>query len=244
MGARQPRLPEFGDADPNTYPLRSLQDLPLCERPAQRVAAVGVGGCALHELLAAIVGGPRQVEIAYSLLARYRTLGELSRTSVEELARTGGVGRSRAAALHAALELARRLQAERPPEGVVVRSPADVAGLLMARIGHLEQEHFVVLFLNTRNRLLGQELLYKGSLNASHIRLAEVFREAARRNCAALLVSHNHPSGDVAPSPEDVTVTRQIVQAGEVLDIEVLDHLVVSAQRYVSLRERGLGFDR
>ncbi len=128
-------------------------------------------------------------------------------------------------------------------ERYVVRSPADVAQFLMAEMSHLAQEHFRVLYLDTRNRLLGSETIYVGSLNASYIRVAEVFREAVKRNCAAVIVAHNHPSGDPTPSPEDVAVTRQLVSAGKLLDIEVLDHLVIGQQRFVSLRERGLGFE-
>jgi DNA repair protein RadC len=105
----------------------------------------------------------------------------------------------------------------------------------------MEQEHFVVLFLDTRNQVLAQETLYKGLLNSTHVRVCEVFREAIRRNCAAILVGHNHPSGDVSPSPEDVALTRKLAEAGRTLDVQVVDHLVVSASRFVSMRERGLG---
>jgi DNA repair protein RadC len=122
-------------------------------------------------------------------------------------------------------------------------SPADVVQLLMAEMAHLEQEHFRVLYLDTRNRLIGSDTVYVGSLNASHIRVGEIFRDAVKRNCAAIVVVHNHPSGDPSPSPEDVAVTRQIVAAGKLLDIDVLDHLVIGQQRFVSLRERGLGFE-
>jgi DNA repair protein RadC len=112
----------------------------------------------------------------------------------------------------------------------------------MAKLSAMEQEHFQVLYLDTRNRVLGSDTLYIGSLNTSHIRVAEVFREAVKRNCAALIVAHNHPSGDPSPSPEDVAVTRQLIEAGQLLDIELLDHLVIGHQRFVSLRERGLAF--
>jgi DNA repair protein RadC len=110
-------------------------------------------------------------------------------------------------------------------------------------MGHLEQEHFRVLYLDTRNRLMGSNTMYVGSLNASHIRVGEVFREAIKRNCAAIICVHNHPSGDPTPSPEDVEITRQLVDAGDLLDIELLDHLIIGQQRFVSLRERGLGFE-
>ena len=124
----------------------------------------------------------------------------------------------------------------------VVRSPADVAQLLMAEIGHEEQEYFKVLLLDTRNQLMANTTLYVGTVNANHIRVGEVFRDAIRRNAAAIIVAHNHPSGDPTPSPEDVEVTRQLVKAGEMVDVEVLDHLVIAPQRFISLRERGLGF--
>jgi DNA repair protein RadC len=133
------------------------------------------------------------------------------------------------------------LQIEAAGDKVQVRSPADAAALLMPEIGSLEQEHFVVLLLDTRNRVIGQEVLYKGSLNTSHIRVGEVFREAIRRNCAAILVAHNHPSFDCSPSPEDHALTRLLVEAGKTLDVDVVDHLIVSCKNFVSLRERGLG---
>ena len=154
-----------------------------------------------------------------------------------------GMGPAKTAQLKAALELGRRMLLAAPEDRPVVRSPTDVAQLLMAQMGHLKQEHFRVVFLDTRNRVLDSETVYVGSLNASYIRVAEVFREAVTRNCAAVIVAHNHPSGDPTPSPEDVAVTRQLVAAGKLLDIEVLDHLVVGMQRFVSLRERGLGFE-
>ncbi len=112
----------------------------------------------------------------------------------------------------------------------------------MTEMGLLEQEQLRVMLLDTKNRVTATETVYQGSLNTSLIRVGELFREAIRANCAALIVLHNHPSGDPSPSPEDVAVTRQIVQAGQLLDIEVLDHLIIGRQRFVSLKERGLGF--
>ncbi len=106
-----------------------------------------------------------------------------------------------------------------------------------------EYENFVILYLDTRNRVTAREILYKGSLNTSLVRIGEVFRGAVRRNCAAVIVAHNHPSGDPNPSPEDVALTRRLVEAGKLLEVEVLDHLVIGENRYVSLRERALGFE-
>jgi len=225
-----------------SYPTPALRYLPLRERPAYRVADQGAEACSLIELLAAIVGGSHQVEIAYALLERFGDVAGVAQAAAQELAQIHGLGEARAAALKAALELGRRLLLTEIGQAPQLRSPGDAAQLLMAEMAHLEQEHFRVQYLDTRNRMLGSETVYVGSLNASHIRVAEVFRDAVRRNCAAIIVAHNHPSGDPAPSPEDVAVTRQLVEAGKLLDVEVLDHLVIGRQRFVSMRERGLGW--
>jgi DNA repair protein RadC len=130
----------------------------------------------------------------------------------------------------------------RPAAHEPVRSPADAAAFLMAKLGHQDQEHLCVLCLNTRNRIQKLHTVYIGSLNTSAVRVGEVFKEPLRLNSASIIVCHNHPSSLVDPSPEDVLLTRQIVEAGKLLDCEVLDHLVVGAGRWLSLRERGLGF--
>ena len=139
--------------------------------------------------------------------------------------------------------MGRRIVHAQTPDQFCVRSPSDLAQLLMASLGHLEQEHLVVVYLNTRNVVISKETLYVGSLNASYIRTAEVFRGAIRQNAAAIIVAHNHPSGDPTPSPEHVTVTRGLYEAGKLVDIELLDHLVIGRQRFISLHERGLGFE-
>jgi len=223
-----------------------IKELPADERPRERLARAGEGALSTAELLAIIlrtgVGGENALALASRLLARYNGLPGLARASFAELQAEKGLGTAKTAQLKAALELGRRLLLASPEDRFIVRSPADVAQLLIAEMAHLEQEHFRALYLDTRNRLLGSDTLYVGSLNTSHIRVCEVFREAVKRNCAALIVAHNHPSGDPTPSPEDIEVTRQLVAAGNLLGIEVLDHLIVGQQRFVSLRERGLGF--
>ncbi len=224
-----------------------IRDLPVDERPRERLVHAGEGALSMAELLAIIlgtgVGGESALALATRLISRYGGLPGLARASFTELRAEKGLGLAKTAQLKAALELGRRMLLIAPEDRFVVRSPADVAQLLMAEMSHLEQEHFRVLYLDTRNRLLGSETVYVGSLNASHIRVSEVFREAVKRNCASIIVAHNHPSGDPTPSPEDVEVTRQLVAAGNLLDIEVLDHLIIGQQRFVSLRERGLGFE-
>ncbi len=224
----------------------TIKDLPLSERPRERLKQVGESALSTAELLAIIlrtgVGGESVLEVAQRLLSRYGGLSGLARASFSELEAERGMGEAKTAQLKAALELGRRMLLSAPDERYVIRSPADVAQLLMAEMGHLEQEHFRALYLDTRNRLLGAETIYIGSLNVSHIRVGEAFRNAIKRNCAAVIFAHNHPSGDPTPSPEDVEVTRQLIAAGNLLDIEVLDHLIIGQQRFVSLRERNLGF--
>jgi len=223
-----------------------IRDLPVGERPRERLAHFGEGALSTAELLAIIlrtgVGGISVLDLATRLLSSYNGLAGLARASFDELMAEKGLGEAKTSQLKAALELGRRMLSISPEDRFVIRSPADVAQLMMAEMAHLAQEHFRVLYLDTRNRLLGPETVYVGSLNASHIRVGEVFRDAVKRNCAAIIVVHNHPSGDPTPSPEDVEVTRQLVAAGNLLDIDVLDHLVIGQQRFVSLRERGLGF--
>lgn len=225
----------------------TIKDLPVQERPRERLARAGEGALSTAELLAIIlrtgVGGESVLAMARRLLSKFDGLPGLARASFAELRAERGLGNAKTAQLKAALELGRRMLLATPEDRLVVRSPSDVAQLLMAEMAHLEQESFRVLYLDTRNRLLGSDTLYVGSLNASQIRVGEVFRDAVKRNCAAIIVAHNHPSGDPSPSPEDVEVTRQLTAAGELLSIEVLDHLIIGQQRFVSLRERGLGFE-
>jgi DNA repair protein RadC len=225
----------------------TIKDLPVGERPRERLARAGEGALSTAELLAIILrtglGGENVLALATRLISKYDGLPGLARASFAELKAEKGLGQAKTAQVKAALELGRRMLLAAPEDRFTVRAPADVAQLLMAEMAHLEQEHFRVLYLDTRNRLLGTETVYVGSLNASHIRVGEIFRDAVKRNCAAIIVVHNHPSGDPSPSPEDVAVTRQIVAAGKLLDIEVLDHLVIGQRRFVSLRERGLGFE-
>ncbi len=228
-------------------PYITVKEMPEDERPRERLARVGPQALSSAELLAIIlrtgVKGENVVTMASRLLAQYGGLAGLSRADLAQLGQEHGLGPAKASQLLAALELGRRLMAESPEERFQIRAPQDAANLLIPLIGHQEQEHFVVLYLDTRNRVMDREVLYKGSLNTSLVRIAEVFRGAIRRNCAAIIVAHNHPSGDPSPSPEDVALTRRLVEAGKLVEVEMLDHVVIGQGRFVSLRERGLGFE-
>jgi DNA repair protein RadC len=149
---------------------------------------------------------------------------------------------AKAAQIKAAIELGRRLTLESPEERIAINSPADAAALVLYEMSALEQEHLRVMLLDRRNRVLETVEVYKGSVNSSQVRVGEIFKEAIRKNASCIVVIHNHPSGDPTPSPDDVAVTRAIVQAGKLLDVDVLDHLVIGQGKWVSLKERGLGF--
>ena len=224
----------------------TIHDLPQGERPRERLEHYGAGALSSSELLAIILrvgtGGENVVRVAERLLARYEGLPGLAQATVSELCQEKGIGPAKAVQIKAALELGRRLLVTAPHERPQMRSPADAANLLMAEMSLLPQEHLRTVLLDTRNRVLSIPTVYIGSLNAAQVRVGEMFREAIRANCAAMIVVHNHPSGDPTPSPEDVQVTRMIVEAGSLLNIDVLDHLIIGRQRFVSLKERGLGF--
>jgi DNA repair protein RadC len=212
----------------------------LCESPTWRICTLGASAASSLELLGVILGN---ADTALAVLNQFPTLSALAKANALEIENVRGVGPAGAARIKAALELGRRLLAGAPEDRPQIRAPADAAHLLMAEMSLLEQEHLRVMLLDTRNRVLTIVTVYVGSLNMSIIRVSEVFREAVRLNAASVIVAYNHPSGDPSPSPEDVSVTRNILAAGKLLDIEVLDHLVIGQQRFVSLKERGLAFD-
>ena len=224
-----------------------IRDMAENGRPRERLIQVGPGAVSTAELLAIILrtggNGENVLRLAERLLLKFGSIPGLARATIPELMSVKGIGQAKAVEIKAALEIGRRLMASAPEERPRVSSPADAANLLMSEMMFLEQEHLRLVLLDTRNRVLGTPNIYIGSLNTSVIRIGELFRAAIKANAAAFIVAHNHPSGDPSPSPEDINVTRQLVAAGKLLDMEVLDHIVIGHQRYVSLKERGLGFD-
>jgi DNA repair protein RadC len=219
-----------------------VKDLPLRERPVNRLREVGPTAVSTTELLACLLQTGEALRQAQELLTRFDGLPGLARASQSEITGVDGIGPAQAARLKAALEVGRRLMVYPTDERLQVRSPADAAQLLMAEMALLEQEQLRLVLLDTKNYVIGIPTIYIGSLNTTLIRIGEMFRYALKENCAALIVAHNHPSGDPTPSPEDVIMTSKIVEAGQLLNIEVLDHLIIGQGRFVSLKERGLGF--
>jgi DNA repair protein RadC len=221
--------------------------MPCEERPRERLRLHGPGALSNAELIAILLrtgaAGENVLALANRLLARLGGLPGLGRVSFSELCGQKSVGEAKAAQVLAALELGKRMISAQPDQRTVIRSPADVHTLLFAEMALLEQEHLRVVLLNTRNQVLCVREVYRGNVGSAVVRIAEVFREAVRDGCPSLVVAHNHPSGDPSPSAEDIALTRQVVEAGKLLGIDVLDHLVIARQGYVSLKERRLGFE-
>ncbi len=213
------------------------------EGPRERLRSRGVEALSSAELVALLLRtgarGCDAVDVARALIARSGGIDRLESAPACELAAVPGVGAAKAASLIAAFELGRRCASSHLPEGAPLRSPEDVFRHFGARLRRLSQERFVVLFLDGRHRVLGEETVSQGTLTASLVHPREVFRPALRASAAALILVHNHPSGDPTPSAEDRVVTERLARAGEVLGVRVLDHVIVAERGYVSLREDG-----
>lgn len=225
-----------------------VRELPSSERPRERLAVHGAQGLSAGELLAVLWGagrtGASSLDIAHDLLSRHGGLADLARADPLELTAVSGIGNARAAQLVAAFEIGRRSLAAGRMERWSVRSPRDVADRLLPRMGDLPREELRVLLLNAKNAVLREQLVYQGNVSTALVRVAELFRDAVRIHAAGLIVVHNHPSGDPEPSPDDLHLTAEAIAAGRLLDIPLLDHVVVAIGGYVSLRDRGVAFDR
>ncbi len=225
------------------YSIR-IKDLPEAERPRERMERLGPEALSNRDLLAVLLRtGTRRasaLQVADELMVRFPSIRELAEASVEELATVRGIGRAKAIHILAALELAKRLQDHRVSELDLISSPGDAADIVMEDMRRLDREHFVILMLNTKHRVMAKKVVSIGHLNASLVHPRELFKDVIRRSSAAVILVHNHPSGDPTPSEEDLAVTRRLAEAGKLLGISVLDHIIVGEHRYVSLREQGL----
>jgi DNA repair protein RadC len=222
-----------------------ITDFVESERPRERLARLGPRSLSNAELLAIQLrtGAPGEnaVQVAQRLLDAFGGVTGLHRAAFEEVCAQHGIGTAKAAQIKSALELGYRMKHE-SLEKATIQSPEEAAQLILHDMGALEQEELWVILLDTRNKLISIENIYRGSLNSSQVRVGELFKNAIRRNSASLIVAHNHPSGDPTPSPDDIAVTRAIVEAGKLLDVDVLDHLVIGSGKFISMKQRGLGF--
>lgn len=223
-----------------------ISDLAASERPRERLRAEGPDRLGSAELLAILlrvgVAGESAVQVGQRLLHKFGGLAGIHRAPFEELVAERGIGEAKAAQIKAAIELGRRLHDSPPEEHPTINNPTQAADMVKYDMQALEHEELRVILLDTRNQVLEITQIYRGSVNTAQVRAADVFKQAVRRNATALIVVHNHPSGDPTPSPDDVAVTRELIKAGEMIDVKVLDHIVIGRGRHVSMTERGLGF--
>ena len=220
----------------------TVRDLPSNEQPRKRLRDSGPQGLLISELLAIILRTGTQrdnaVELAGKLLAKYGGLGGLVRADFDEICSEYGMGEAKTAQLKAALEIGRRLGTLHPEEKYQICSPTDAANLVMVEMAYLDHEQLRVLLLNGKNQVVGNISRYRGTVNSSVLRVAEVFRPAITSNSPGIIVCHNHPSGDPSPSAEDIDTTNQLVEAGRLLEIELVDHIIIGHGRFVSLKEQ------
>jgi DNA repair protein RadC len=235
-------------AHPNGHsPATLIRDLPSADRPRERLRDYGANALSTFELLAILLrtGSSKESALrqAERLVRDFGGLDGLRRTPFGELRNTYGLGDAKAAQILAALELGVRLQRLSLDAKPVIKSPDDMANVLMSEMSLLDQEEVRVLQLDTRNRLIGVSQLYRGSAHTTQVRMSEMFRDAIRLNATAIAVAHNHPSGDPSPSAADIQLTKSLRASGKLLDIDVLDHIVFGREHYVSMRNLRLGFD-
>jgi DNA repair protein RadC len=221
-----------------------VNDLPKSERPRERLQQLGADHLSVQELIAVILGrgiaGESVIVTVQRLITQFGDLRGVANASVEELCGVRGVGLAKACQIKAAFELASRLA--RSPEGErpLVKDPEQVFAQVSGRLSGGKKEHFLSLLLDTRNRLIKTSEVSIGSLDASIVHPREVFAEAMLASAASVVFAHNHPSGDATPSPEDISLTRRLVQVGELVGIDVLDHVIVAGNSFVSLKRKGL----
>lgn len=220
-----------------------IADLPPEMRPREKLEALGPEKLSDGELLAILLRTGSKKESAISLadriLAQPKGLTFLAESSIEDFAEIHGIGLAKACQIKAAIELGRRVALESKGAKPVIKTPEDVAELLMEQMRHLDREHFVVLLLDTKNQVLHRETISIGSLNASIVHPRELFKQAIKKSAATVILVHNHPSGDPTPSIEDLTITKRLVEAGELLGINVLDHIIIGDQKHYSLKRQG-----
>ena len=221
-----------------------MKELPADERPREKMKERGAQALGNSELLAILLrtGNFQEsaLRIAENLLDRQGGLAGFGNATLEEFEQVKGVGEAKAITVMAAIELGRRVTTLAPVERPIIRTPDDVAALLMPRFRYETKESFIAILLSTKNHVLKTAVISVGSLNASIVHPRELFREAINASAAAVILAHNHPSGDPAPSPEDVSLTRKLVDAGKLLDIPVLDHIVLGDGKYISFKEKGI----
>lgn len=220
-----------------------MREVHEADRPRERFLRQGPESLSNQELLAILLRTGTKNESVLSLanriLVQFEKLHALKHATVEEMMEIKGVGEAKAIQILAAIELGKRLAQKELDNKYTIRSPEDAANYLIPELAPLQQEHFVALFLNVKNQILHKQTIFVGSLNASIVHPREIFRVAIRRSAAAIIVAHNHPSGNPSPSPEDIDVTKRLIEAGHILGVDLLDHLIIGDHQFISLKEKG-----
>lgn len=220
-----------------------IKDFPQDERPRERFVQNGPQSLSNHELVAILLrSGTKDesvLQLSNRLLTQFEGLRLLKDASLDEITSIKGIGTAKAIQLLAAVEIGRRISNLSYEDRYIIRSPEDGANYVMNDMRFLSQEHFVCLYLNTKNQVLHKQTVFIGSLNASIVHPREVFKEAFRRSAASIICVHNHPSGDPSPSREDIEVTKRLFECGKIIGIDVLDHLIIGENKFVSLKEKG-----
>lgn len=221
-----------------------IKDMPVDQRPRERLIRDGSGVLSDSELLAIILrtgsAGKSAVELATDVLSLFAGLKNLVQAGVEELSTINGMGPAKAAQLKAALEIGRRVASVSDIDRPSIKGPEDAAVLVMEEMRHLDREHFCALLLNTKHQVLAKETISIGTLNSSIVHPRELYKTAIKRNAAAVILVHNHPSGDPNPSKEDREITRRLQEAGSIIGIEVLDHIIIGDNKFVSFTVKGM----
>jgi DNA repair protein RadC len=220
-----------------------IRDVHIADRPRERLIRQGAGSLSNQELIAILLRTGTKEEsvlmLANRILKSFDKIQDFKEATVEEMTAVKGVGQAKAVQILAAVELGKRIYRKHSEGRYVIKSPEDAAAYLMTDMSSLVQEHFVVLFLNVKNEVLHKQTIFIGSLNSSIVHPREIFREAVKRSAASIICAHNHPSGNPTPSPEDIEVTDRLVEAGSIIGIELLDHLIIGDHRFISLKEKG-----
>lgn len=224
-------------------PKMMIRDVHIADRPRERLIRQGAGSLSNQELIAILLRTGTKSEsvlvLANRILSSFDKIQDLKNVTIEELMAVKGVGQAKAVQLLAAAEIGKRLYQKHSEGRYTIRSPEDAAAYLMTDMSSLNQEHLVALFLNVKNEVLHKQTIFIGSLNASIVHPRDIFREAVKRSAASIIISHNHPSGNPSPSPEDIAVTKRLIEAGEIMGIETIDHIIIGDHQFVSLKEKG-----
>lgn len=231
----------------------TVHDIPLSERPRERLKKLGAHALSIHELLAIILGSGTQgqsvIVTANELLLHFKNLKSLSGATLEDLKRIKGLGNARASQIQACFELARRVKQHEEEDIKLenenlktpsITSPDEIAKLIRSHIAEYKKEHFILVSFDTRNRVIEVDKVSVGTLTASLVHPREVFKDAIRRHAASIIVAHNHPSGDTEPSEEDIKITKRLSEAGRIMGIELLDHIIITNNHYYSFKEKGM----